>query len=391
METIAVFSGNRAEFGIMFPIVVELSKHFELSIVLSGAHVLPPWETYKDVQKQLDDAGLKYNLSKIELVHDDTYQMSLAEIYEQMISYYKKNTVDYALVLGDRIESFGFSLASFYSRIPLIHLCGGDVTEVANYDSNVRHSISKLANYHMVTSDLSKTVLLQLGEEEKRIVNIGNPSFDYERMGLLPNKEMLNKAFGVGDNDFVGILTYHPAADKSGDKNFADFQIVYNAAVKSRLDRLFITYPNNDPGYDEIVAFLEKKIDDEKVRIIKSFGTFNYLGMMKNYKTIIIGNSSSGLLETAFYQVPVIDIGERQNGRIHGTNVTHTDISWDEINDNINKTINHYNELKQSYEKDRYLFGDGCAAVKALQFLESISKTAREEQMFKKFVVRKYQ
>lgn len=391
MKQITVFTGNRAEFGILFPVICELSKYYELDIILSGAHVLPPWDTYQDSVLQLEKANISFHAYKIELSSStDIYTSSLSTIYDWMLEFYSRRDTDYGVVLGDRVESFGFALATFYSRIPLVHICGGDVTEVSNFDTNVRHSITKLAGYHMATSAFSQKVLLQLGEEEKRIKNIGNPSFDYERMGYLTPKKDLIEKYHLSDQDKVGIFTFHPAANKTAYENMVDFQCVFKGVVSSHLTRILITYPNNDPGYDLIVEFLSqcRQEQDHRIQVERSLGTFNYLGIMKEFDCIIVGNSSSGLLETPFYQVPVINIGERQNGRVHGNNVIQCEINELAVKSEIDHAIDEYHTLKEIYRKDRFIFGDGKAAVKAADFLAVLDNLSKEEKLFKRFIVR---
>lgn len=389
MKRIAFFSGNRAEFGILFPIIAKIYKDYEIDIILSGAHVIKKWNTYIDVVKQLDAYNIKYNLYKVELPeNDDVYRISLGVIYDWSLKYYKENNVDYGVVLGDRVESYGFALGTFYSRIPLIHFCGGDVVDVSNFDTNVRHSITKIANYHMVTSDLSRSVVIQMGEEDRRVLNIGNPSFDYERMGMLTSKEKLAETYNISEDDNIGIVTIHPSADKTIDENFDDFKNALNGIVGSDLERIFITYPNNDPGSEKIVDYLKDLEQTERLKVINSFGTFNYLGMMNWFNTIIIGNSSSGLLETAYYMVPVVNIGERQKGRIRGNNVFDCSFNSEDINDRLNIIIKNYSSIKAENASGRYKFGDGNAARKVSDFLKSLDNVPLEEKLFKKFIVR---
>lgn len=389
MKRIVFFSGNRAEFGILFPVIVELSKNYQIDILFSGAHVLPEWNTYGDSIRQLDEAGINYVAHKIELPLDgDVYSLSLGVIYASSLEYLKDNSTEYAIVLGDRIESLGFALGAFYSRVPLIHFCGGDVVQVSNYDTNVRHSITKIANYHMVTSEYSKKIIMQLGEEDNRIVNIGNPSFDYERMGFLTPKEELVKKYNIDINEIVGIVTFHPDANKSANENLEDFLSVYEGCIRSSIQKIIVTYPNNDPGHDRIVQFLEKRENNYRVTTIKSLGTYNYLGMMNQFKTILIGNSSSGLLESIYYQTPVLNIGDRQKNRVHGKNVIQCTIDKDEIENKLNEIVQNYDKLKKSYYDDRFMFGDGRAAIKVANYLEEIDNLSKDEKLFKRFVVR---
>lgn len=390
MQKITFFSGNRAEFGILFPLIQSLGEKYEIDLILSGAHVLGKWNTREEVISQLQKNHVQCKLIEIELIDNKkTYIHCLGEIYEKTIDYYEnEEQVDLAIVLGDRIESFAFALASFYSQVPLVHVCGGDVVNVQNYDTNVRHSISKIANYHFVTSERSRKTLLQLGEEQDRVYNIGNPSFDYERLGFLPDAEQLSVKFHISKKDKIVIFTFHPASSKTSEVNFKEFKCVLDSIVNSKVGKIIITYPNNDPGYELIVNYLEKMNENKRVLCVKSLGTYNYLSLMKNYKVIIAGNSSSGLLETTLYCVPVINIGERQTGRIRGANVKDVEVDYNEINRTINEIVENYDTIKSNNEGSKYLFGDGTAAIKAKKYVEKILETKREDRLFKKFIVR---
>ncbi|MCF2643554.1 UDP-N-acetylglucosamine 2-epimerase (hydrolyzing) [Roseburia hominis] len=390
MNRITIFSGNRAEFGILFPIIQNLSEDFEVDLILSGAHVLKKWNTREDIKKQIRKYNIKCNIVEIELVdEEDTYIHCLGEIYGRVISYYEdRKNISLAIVLGDRIESFAFALASFYSQIPLIHLCGGDVVNVPNYDTNVRHSISKIANYHFVTSEQSKSILLQIGEETKRVFNIGNPSFDYDRLGLLPTISELEQKYSISTQDMIAIFTFHPASMKTAEENYNEFKCSLDAVVDSMVDKVIVTYPNNDPGYNLILDYIENLNRNSRILCIKSLGTNNYLALMKYFKSIIVGNSSSGLLETPLYCTPVINIGERQSERIRGCNVKDVKIDYNNIKFSVNEVVKKYNVLKTEYQKTQYIFGDGTAAIKAHQCIEQILKERKEDRLFKKFVIR---
>lgn len=390
MKRIVIFSGNRAEFGILFPLIENLSKTYEVDIILSGAHVLKKWNTREEVKKQLHEFNVNCNVIEIELVDNDkTYIHCLGEIYEKLIDYFEtKCECDLSIVLGDRIESFAFALASFYSRVPLIHICGGDVVNVQNYDTNVRHSITKIANYHFVTSEQSREVLLQLGEEESRVFNIGSPSFDYERLGYLPAREEIQEKYNINRENKIVIFTFHPASSKTDKVNFEEFKCGFDAVMESEADKVIVTYPNNDPGYRLILDYIEKVQSNDKLMCVKSLGTYTYLSMMKHYQVIIVGNSSSGLLETTLYCVPVINIGERQSGRIRGCNVKDVNVDYEQIKNTLNGILEKYEMVKEENRKTKYLFGNGTAAIKAREYIDQIFEKEKDDRLFKKFVIR---
>ena len=390
MKKLVVFSGNRAEFGILYPLIKELSDEYEVELILSGAHVLKKWNTQREVKEVLQQNKIK---CKLHLLHipevEDVYTSCFATIYEKTLKFYsnEKKTVA-AIVLGDRVESFAFAVASFYAQIPLFHFFGGDVVTVRNFDTNVRHSISKIANYHFVTNEVSESVLLQMGEEEERVFKVGNLSYDYERLGMLTSVNVLNKKFGIESEEVVVIYTYHPACTKTAQNNFNEFKAGLDAIIDSNADKIIITYPNNDPGYDLIIEYIDSIKQEDRVRCVNTLGTYNYLSIMKNYKTIVAGNSSGGLLETAIYCVPTVNIGDRQNGRIRGRNVVDVEPNYEKIKELINNICANYEEISKHYEESRYLFGRGDAAVKAKEYIGEILKKTKEEMLFKKFIIR---
>ena len=380
MEKIAVFSGNRADFGILFPLICSLNNHYQISLILSGAHVLKKWETSKDVESQLKDNNIHCRITKIPLMEDKgSYKKCLSEVYMKTIEFFEVNDdIQISIVLGDRIEAAAFALGTFYSQMPLLHICGGDIVDVPNFDTNIRHSISKLADYHFVTNEKSKNILLQMGEEAQRVFNIGNLSYDYERMGLLTPVKTLENYYRIVSDDIIIVYTYHPACDKTKEENYQEFRCGLDACIDSIATKIIVTYPNNDPGYEMILDYVNILNDNKKVFCVNSLGTYNYLSLMKNYKTIIVGNSSSGLLETALYCVPVLNIGERQKGRIRGCNVTDLPPDYNKIKDVLNDIIRNFCILKDRYIETKYIFGDGNAAVKAVEYIDELMKLKNE-------------
>lgn len=390
MKKIVVFSGNRADFGILFPLLHSLNYDYRLELILSGAHVLKDWGTNKDVRQQLNNSNIHCHITEIPLEEDKAvYQKCLGEVYRKTIEFFEVNgDIQIAIVLGDRIEAAGFALGVYYSQVPLLHLCGGDVAEVNHFDNNIRHCISKLADYHFVTNERSRNVLLQMGEESQRVINIGNLSYDYDRLGLLTPAKELGEGYQITQADVIVIYTYHPMGDRTKEENYRDFKCGLDASIDCAAAKIIVTYPNNDPGYELILDYIHTFKDNEKVLCINSLGTCRYLSFMKNYKTIIAGNSSSGLLETTLYCVPVLNIGKRQNGRVRGCNVTDVPPEYHTIKDVLNYIVQNYDELKDKYRQTKYIFGDGNAAIRAKESIDGIMELPKDERLFKKFIER---
>ena len=395
---IAFFTGNRAEFGIQFPLIYELSKEYFLDIFVSGAHLVEPWNSIVDIHEKVDKYQLPVRIIPVQPVEGkDPYLFSLPSIYSYMVEYFKRYGSElpyrFTIVLGDRIETMGFALASFYSRIPIIHICGGDVANVPFFDTSIRHSISKIAHIHFATNDFSKKVLLQMGEEPWRIFNTGNLSYSYESLGLLEKTENLAKELGLSKEAYLIICTMHPSHQKSSKENLSDFQTVVRA-IKDFEAKILITYPNNDIGSELILSTIQvmkREFPDRKNRItlISSLGTSKYLSLLKNFKTIVIGNSSSGLTETALYNVPVLNLGNRQTDRVRADNVFDCEIDQMRISERLGNILENYDQLRSKFSESSELFGSSDSAALAKNIIDGLIKKETDHLLFKKFQLEK--
>lgn len=385
------FAGNRAELGIMFPVILEMSKYYYIDLLVTDTYFISGLQDLEEKKEFVKKNNYRVNFIKMAVrKNEDIYFESLPNVYKQVFAYLKKQEqyqYKYAIVLGDRIESLGFALAAFYGKIPLVHMAGGDVAEVPYFDSSVRHCISKMANLHLPFSRESEMILRQIGEEEERICNIGNPSFDYERMRLLLSKEQIEAEFHIGSK-FCAVFTYHAGPLKTTVENLNEYKECLQGVLDSELDRIIVTFPNHDPGSEEILRYIDKLADTDRMIIVKSLGTVKLHSIMKNFKTVIVGNSSMGLLETIYYMCPALNIGDRQINRIRGGNVTDVDAKKQNITDALNQITKEYDNSRKQYMKDKTMFGDGNAANKTLEFLKKYEDVSSDELIVKKFVKR---
>ena len=390
---ISIFTGNRAEFGILFPLILELSQDYQIDLFVSGSHLLPPWNTVEEIKEKLDSYQVPVNLVLIRLDQvNNEYLLSLPTVYQKTIKFflrYKKSMpYDLAIVLGDRIETFGFALAAFYANVPLIHISGGDVANVPYFDTNVRHSLTKLAHIHLTSNEKSGKVIEQLGEENWRIKTIGNLSYDYDRLGFLSKEELITE-LNLCEEDFVFICTYHASHQRNAQDNLRDFLIVYETLLAMEECKIIITYPNNDPGSEDLLWYLDeqKKSPPHKCRIVPNLGTIRYLSLMKFFNTVVIGNSSSGLMETSLYGVPTINIGDRQTDRFRGPNVIDLDLDPERLRSKIWEIRSDYTQIRANYMQDRFFFGDGTAAVKAKSIIDQLFHYNKEDLLLKQFKI----
>ncbi len=383
-----VFTGNRAEFGILTPLLLAAAKDFELELAVSGAHLLPPWNTVEEVEDKLDRLGLDLPLHRIPLADmADPYLGALSRIYDAAFdATHPPDRYDFAVVLGDRVEACGFTMACFMRNVPVFHFCGGDVVNVHYFDTNLRHAMSKLAHVHFPTNDVSAGVLEQMGEEPWRVRNVGHLSLDYDRLGFLPEKQTLAEELGVTREPIL-LITYHPDHELDASQNLAHFTTILDAVAE--FDALsLVTYPNNDPGYDRILAHIDALPVSDRLKVVPTLGTERILALQKHFRTVVVGNSSLGLMETPFYRTPALNIGHRQADRLRAANVVDAPLERAAIRAALADILKDYDGLCERLEPARTFFGDGRAALKARDAMVELVGKGREALLFKKFIIR---
>jgi UDP-hydrolysing UDP-N-acetyl-D-glucosamine 2-epimerase len=392
-KRLTVFSGNRAEFGIILPLLEKLAESYNVDLILSGAHTQEPWLTKEEVYSTVKSKNLPINIIEVSLkTVNNYYRDNFIVNFNFGMNYFKKFSATYpvelAIVLGDRIETYAFANASFFSQVPICHLFGGDISNVPYFDTNIRHAITKIANLHFASNKQSYENILRMGEEAWRCFVMGNISLDNYTRGNVSSKDELITKYSLKD-DITILLTYHPSQFISASENFKNFFLLFNL-IKKVAPQVVITFPNNDEGHEEITSFLEAQPPiSENIYVVKSLGIRDYLGILKELNCIVVGNSSSGLFETAFTGTPSINIGDRQTDRPRACNVT--DISIDEINTRLESTLKHiienYAVIKENNKKDYDFFGIGNSVKIVLDGIEMFLKKPKQEQVFKKFIV----
>jgi GDP/UDP-N,N'-diacetylbacillosamine 2-epimerase (hydrolysing) len=391
-KRILIFSGNRAEFGILLPLLAKLSELYYVDLVLSGSHVKKPWMTKEEVYDSINQLGLSVNIVEVPIkVSADYYKSNFNENFNFAIDLYKKYQktypIDLVLILGDRVETYAFATGSFFSKVPICHLFGGDVSNVPYFDTNVRHAITKLSSLHFASNTDSYKNLLRMGEEEWRCNMMGNISLDNYRNNNYSKKSELLSKYKLKE-DILIITTYHPSQFLNTSENFMNFQRLYRA-LESLLIPTIITYPNNDEGHQLITEFLNNHNDKSgQIKVFQSLGIKDYLGFLLELDCIVVGNSSSGLYETAYSGTPAINLGDRQTDRPRGRNVQ--DVNFEEFDDvfvsMIRNIISNYDEIKLENLRDKYFFGKGESVQVVLENIHKFLSMDKQVQLFKKFI-----
>ena len=386
MIKICIFSGNRAEYGLLSPIIKNLneSKKIKVFFIVSGSHVDKKFgETINEIKKdkiKIYQTIKLFNSGRNKDKSDYTPK-NIAEIVEKYSTCLRRIKPDYNLVYADRFESFGAIIASSQMNIPTIHIEGGDKTEGGTLDDSVRHAMTKISHIHITTNDNAKKRIIKLGEEKWRVKNFGYSAMDYVKSKNYAKKSEIENKLKIKITKPIILFTQHPIPmeNENIQNNFE--KILHSIKKLSKLNiQIIITYPNSDYGGKKIIEKINRLKGIKNIKIVRSLGRYLYHGVLalnnKKIKVVCAGNSSSGIKETAIFKCPVVNIGPRQNGRFRSSNVFDVKYNKKQIYETIFKCINDEKVYKKCL-KTKNLYGGGSTGKKIKKFIENlkISKT----------------
>ncbi|MDD3288024.1 MAG: UDP-N-acetylglucosamine 2-epimerase [Alphaproteobacteria bacterium] len=338
---IAVFTGNRAEYGLQYPILRAIDRHPDLDyrLLVSGAHL------DKDFGRTLDEIkadGFRID-AEIKIEMDANSLFATAQAIGSGVLSISKTLAeikpDIVVVYADRFEGFAAIIASSQMSIPTAHIEGGDLTEGGALDDSVRHAMTKLAHLHFTTNQQASNRVMAMGEEAWRVHTVGFPAIDMIEEGRFASPEECIDKLELDLSKPIVLFTQHSVTTEFEN---AAAQLEPSLEAMHRLSRegvqVILTYPNNDAGGRAIIDRLEeeRKKSIENIQIHRSLGRYLYHGVLAlarlEYARIAcVGNSSSGIKETPVFGCPTVNIGSRQEGRLRSDNVIDAGYSADEI------------------------------------------------------------
>ena len=316
MKKVAVVTATRAEYGILRPLIFRLKEEQEicLQVIVTGTHLS---EKYGNTQVEIEKDGISI-FRKIPILEEGNtaYDISctMANALRNFALYFKEEQPDLVIVLGDRTELLGICAAAMNERIPIAHLHGGEVTEGA-VDDCIRHAITKMSYLHFPATEEYRNRIIQLGEEPKRVFNVGALGVEnILHTPLLSYEEICKQAGIPKDRDYV-VMTFHPVTLEKATARAQTEELL--KAIEQQKDWFYlITMANADVGGDIVnqmlQQFAEKK---ENIKLVPSLGMVRYLSAVK-YSRFVLGNSSSGIIEAPSLGIPTVNIGDRQKGRL---------------------------------------------------------------------------
>ena len=350
---IVFFSANRAEYSLIHPFLKIFLKHkmFNVELVVAGSHFSNKFGlSVKEIKKD----NIKYY--KINLPLNTNTLSSTSDYFNKLQNkvnlFLKKRRTDLVFLSSDRFETFAFAISTYLRKIPIIHYEGGDITEGGALDDNIRHAITKISNIHLTTNYNSLRRILKMGEEKWRCLNAGySPFYSMQEQNF--KKKEIEKKFSLNPKKSLILFTLHPVVKDENDQRKDVDQIFEALKYLSKDNEVIITYPNFDPGFQYIInKIINIKKICKNIKVIKHLGRANYHSLLyyigKNKKGFCMGNSSSGIKETIFFNCPTLNIGIRQNSRLKPKNVVDVKANKNHIIKKINK-LNNYKVFKNPY------------------------------------------
>lgn len=371
-KRISVVTGSRADYDLLFPLLklIKNDVDFDLRLLVTGSHLSPDFGlTYH----QIENDGFLID-KKIEILTNSETSVGIAKSvglgFMGFSEAYSDLKPDLVILLGDRYEIFSAAASAYILNIPIAHIHGGEIT-FGSLDDGFRHSITKMASIHFVACEEYLKRVVQLGESPSSVFNVGAMGLDNAKNQTLLSRKDLEKFLNFKFSEKKLLLTFHP-------ENLPEEYIVNHInELLAALDNfnhvsLIFTLPNSDLGSklisQKIINFVANHSNS---RVYSSLGRMGYLSCLANVDGVV-GNSSSGILEAPFFNVPTINIGNRQKGRVQPNTVINVSPECAEISAAIEKVL-IMGKKPPLLSNSINPYGDGSASQKILAILKRTS------------------
>ncbi|MFN7491389.1 MAG: UDP-N-acetylglucosamine 2-epimerase [Cyclobacteriaceae bacterium] len=371
---ILAVTGARSEYDLMFSVYEKLANNplIDFQIIITGPHLS---ENFGFTAKNIIDDGFRI-ADKIYNLIDSSQKIgrviSIGNQINAIAHAINRLEPDIVLVAGDREEAISTTMTCAYLNTAVAHFFGGDVAKDGNIDNSVRYAASKFAHLHFTTLQSHKNNLIRLGEDPWRIHVVGNPALDRFLDTSNLSRDEVGKRLGVkfSGNESYFVLIQHPIITQI-EKQKEHIRITLDSILRFDV-KCFVNYPNSDAGSFEIIQQLNQYQSryPHIFKIFKNLERETYVNLLR-HASLLLGNSSSGILEAASLKLPVINIGDRQRGRLAAANVIFVNNVQEDIQEAISKALNNTDFIKVVSEVENP-YGDGDSSSRILKVLENV-------------------
>jgi len=369
-KKITVFTGARSEYGPLKPLLTAFREDpdFEMELIVAAGHLSSlQGNTISEIEKDGFPIGARIN-NLVEENDASAVSISNGKLQIELANYLDKNKPDLLVVLGDRSELIAVVSSALFQSIPVVHLSGGEITEGAT-DNQIRHAVTKMSHLHFPSTEIYAENIRKMGEEDWRICVAGEPGLDDVLHLSIPTEKEFRSHYEIPENIPFILSTFHSETiNQSIDKTFIT-DLIANLCSSTKAHLLF-TAANTDVGGIEInETLLEISKTNPRVSFVESLGKTNYYAA-QHYASLMLGNSSSGLIEAQSFQIPVVNVGSRQQGRLRNPNSVDVAVDVQKVIEAVQFVSSE--AFKQEYIGKANLFGDGKASERILHFLKSV-------------------
>ena len=371
-KTIYIVTGSRADYGLLKNLITQINKSnkFELTLIVTGQHLSKKYgNTYKEIKndfgKSIKFIDIKVNNSEV-----NSILKSISIGITKVGKYFVSKKPDLLIILGDRYEMLSFAVAALFNKVIIAHIHGGELTQ-GSIDDTIRHTISKFSNYHFVATKPYKKRVVQLGENPKKVFLVGGLGSENVKNIRYLDKKGLEKNLNIKFKKNNFLITFNSFLDDKISVKVA-IRNMFKALNKFKNTNYIFTFPNSDLESDNIIKMIidfSKK--NKNAYCFKSLGVQRYLSCMK-ICNVVVGNSSSGILEAPSLKTPTINIGNRQNGRIKAISVIDCNYSSLGIQKAIKKALSKKFQKKIKNIKNPYYQKN--TSTKIMNIIEQILK-----------------
>ena len=380
MKRILYISGTRADYGLMRVVLkrIHQTPNFRLDIIATGMHLMPE---FGNSVEEIEADGL--TVHQVPVGYREDTRESMAEFIGSLVTVLTEKVreirPDLILLLGDRGEMLAGAIVGTYVGIPVVHIHGGEITSTV--DEPVRHAITKLAHIHLPATKQSARRIVRMGEDPARIHVVGAPGLEAILSGAFTPEEELVKRYNIIPDKPLILVVQHPVSAEVSDA--AKQMRATLAAVVASGCQALVMYPNADAGGRKMIRVIKEICQKHpRLQAHKNLPHDDYLGLLK-IASILVGNSSSGIIEAPSFHLPAVNIGTRQEGRERAGNVIETGYIESEIAAALKKALSDKDFLESvRHCKNPYGKGDSSKKIVDLLWRTDFSEMGCQKRNF---------
>ena len=364
-----VLTDSRADYCVLKNMLqrIQDSEKLELYMIVTGAHLS---EQYGHTVEEIEGDGIEiWKALPISGDFDERVRIPLemSHLLIHLSGAFCEERPDILVLLGDRYEMLAAALVAVGMHIPIAHISGGESTEGA-MDEQIRHAITKMAHIHFPGAAVYADNIKKMGEEAWRIFDVGDPGIENIKSTKTMKKSDLETELKIKIDKDTLLVTYHPVTLEADALAWQMANLI--SALADHTGSIVITYPNSDDGSELIIRKWKEFANAKKnVRLVQSLGNTRYISLM-GYCGALVGNSSSAIIEAPFIKVAVVNIGNRQKGRLMADNIICCGYEKQEIREAIRKALG--DEFGKNVRCSKSLYGEGETSKKIVEILENI-------------------